>query len=127
MADRIVWSPRAASQLESICEYIAKDSPVYARIFAQNIMTLVKAILAYPQTGRMVPEYNNPTLREKIYGNYRIVYRVQSSGLRLPPSATVHVNSAVRYPIQANNQIESDFFVTSLWNYGSMRVSSFDG
>ncbi len=83
MADRIVWSPRAASQLESICEYIAKDSPVYARIFAQKIMTLVKALPVSPQAGRMVPEYNNPALREKIYGNYRIVYRVHPSAIEI--------------------------------------------
>ena len=79
MADRIVWSPRAASQLENI----AQDSPVYAQIFAKKVMALVKAIPTYPQTGRMVPEYNTPDLREKIYGNYRIVYRIQPSAIEI--------------------------------------------
>lgn len=36
MANRIIWSPRAASHLESICEFIAEDSPAYARIFARK-------------------------------------------------------------------------------------------
>ena len=76
MASRIVWSPRAASHLESICEFIAEDSPVYAGVFAKRVVSIVKTIPSLPLTGRIVPEYNDPTLREKIYGNYRIVYRI---------------------------------------------------
>ena len=66
MANRIIWSPRAASHLESICEFIAEDSPVYARIFARKIVSLVRSIPAYPQTGRIVPEYNDPGLQEPL-------------------------------------------------------------
>lgn len=76
MANRVIWSHRAASHLESICEFIAEDSPVYARIFAQKVIALVKSIPPYPQTGRIVPEYNDPNLREKIYGDYRVIYRI---------------------------------------------------
>lgn len=83
MAVRIIWSPRAASHLESICEFIAEDSSVYARIFAQKIMALAKSIPAYPQTGRIVPEYNDPNLREKIYGDYRVIYRIADDRIEI--------------------------------------------
>jgi plasmid stabilization system protein ParE len=83
MADRIIWSPRAASHLEDICEFIAQDSPVYARIFARKVIALVKSIPASPKTGRMVPEYNDPDLREKIYGDYRIIYRIRHSSIEM--------------------------------------------
>ena len=83
MAGRVVWSPRAVSQLESICDYIALDSSAYARIFAQKVVSLVKLLPAYPQTGRMVPEYGMPNLRERIYGDYRIVYRVLDSTIEV--------------------------------------------
>ncbi len=83
MAGRVVWSPRAVSQLESICDYIALDSPTYARIFAQKVLSIVKLLPLYPQTGRMVPEYNLPDLREKIYGDYRIVYRIAESTIEI--------------------------------------------
>lgn len=76
MANCIIWSPRAASHLESICEFIAEDSSVYARIFVQKVVALVKSISAYPQAGRIVPEYDDPNLREKIYGDYRVIYRI---------------------------------------------------
>lgn len=77
MACRIVWSPRAASHLEGICDYIGEDSLVYARIFAQKITDIVKNIPAFSQSGRIVREYSDPNIREKIYGDYRIVYRIK--------------------------------------------------
>jgi len=77
MAYKIIWSPRAASNLEDICEYIARDSKYYAALFAKRIIAIVKNIPEFPNSGRIVPEYNNENLREKIYKNYRIIYRVK--------------------------------------------------
>ena len=77
MALKMKWSPRAASNLEEICNYIAKDSEYYAILLATKITNIVKAIPQFPKSGRMVPEYKDENLREKIYGNYRIVYRLK--------------------------------------------------
>ena len=77
MALKIKWSPRAASNLEEICTYIAKDSEYYSILFAKKIINIVKAIPQFPKSGRIVPEYKDDSLREKIYGNYRIVYRLK--------------------------------------------------
>ena len=77
MAYSIKWSPRAASHLEEICDYIAKDSKYYAALFAKKVVAIVKAIPQFPKAGRVVPEYNDVNLRERIYENYRIVYRVK--------------------------------------------------
>jgi len=76
MALPIRWSPRSALHLEKICEYISQDSEEYAAIFAKRIVSVVRAIPDFPESGRIVPEYNDPALREKIYGSYRIVYRL---------------------------------------------------
>jgi toxin ParE1/3/4 len=73
----IRWSPRAASHLEQICEYISRDSKTYALISAERVLSIVESIASFPQIGRVVPEYNDPSLRERIYGNYRIVYRLK--------------------------------------------------
>ena len=78
MAYQIRWSPRAVSNLEDTCEYIAKDSEYYAALFAKKIISLVKTIPQFPKAGRIVPEYNDENLRERIYKNYRIVYRLKS-------------------------------------------------
>jgi toxin ParE1/3/4 len=77
MALKIKWSPRAASNLEEICNYIAKDSEYYAILFAKKIINIVKGIPQFPKSGRIVPEYKDESIREKIYGNYRIVYRLK--------------------------------------------------
>lgn len=77
MAYQIKWSPRSASNLEEICEYIAKDSEYYARLFAKRIISIIKDIPKFPKAGRVVPEYNDESIREKIYQSYRIVYRLK--------------------------------------------------
>ena len=40
MAVKIKWSPRAASNLEEICDYIAKDSEYCALLFARKIINI---------------------------------------------------------------------------------------
>lgn len=77
MAHRIEWSPRAISHFEGICDHIAKDSKYYAVLFAKRIISIVKSIPQFPKSGRVVPEYNDENLREKLYENYRIVYRIK--------------------------------------------------
>lgn len=78
MYAKIRWSPRAVSNIEEIYEYIAKDSKNYANVFITNILTLVKGIPDFPNKGRIVPEYIDKNLRELIYKNYRIVYRIKN-------------------------------------------------
>lgn len=78
MALKIKWSPRAASSLEEICDYIAKDSEYYATLFAKKVTAIVRTIPQFPKSGRIVPEYDDENLREKIYEGYRIVYRIKS-------------------------------------------------
>lgn len=77
MVEKIRWSPRAVSQIEEICEYIAKDSEFYASLFAKRIMVIIRELPKFPRSGRIVPEYQDEKLREKIYQNYRIVYKLK--------------------------------------------------
>ena len=83
MAGRLTWSPRAAAHLEGICEYIGEDSPVYARIFAKRVMAIVLEIPRFPRSGRVVPEYDDEDLREKLMADYRIVYRIRRNAVEI--------------------------------------------
>lgn len=76
MALKIVWSPRAAGNLEEICDFIGRDSERYAAVFAQRVIAVTESAADFPELGRMVPEYQDPAIRERILGNYRVVYRV---------------------------------------------------
>lgn len=69
---RLRWSPQAASDLEAICEQISSDSEEYARVFAQEVTDLVETLVDHPRIGRVVPEYQEDVLRERIYQNYRV-------------------------------------------------------
>lgn len=83
MAFSIRWSPRAASHFEEICYYIAKDSKYYAALFAKKVNVIVKSIPQFPKSGRILPEYRDENLREKIYENYRIVYRIKEESIEI--------------------------------------------
>jgi plasmid stabilization system protein ParE len=41
----------------------------------------VEHLKEFPESGRIAPETDNMTVRELIYGNYRIIYRVEEKRL----------------------------------------------
>ena len=53
---KLRWSLQAAEDLEEVCEYIARDSEQYARLFARRVMQLLKSMAKVKLPGSMVPE-----------------------------------------------------------------------
>ena len=72
----IIWSPRATNDFVEIIEYIAQDSEYYAKIFAQGVIKSIEVLGSFPESGRVVPEFRDPTIREIIHKPCRIVYRL---------------------------------------------------
>lgn len=72
----LVWTRRAIEDVQSIQRFIEQDSPHYAQLVRQQLIASVERLPAFPQSGRIVPEVNNPAIREVIQGSYRIVYRL---------------------------------------------------
>jgi addiction module RelE/StbE family toxin len=70
------WTPQAAEDLESIYDFIARDSQHYAQLTAEKILAAIDLIEQFPLMGRHVPESSREDLRELIKPPYRIVYRV---------------------------------------------------
>jgi toxin ParE1/3/4 len=77
MAKRVVWSARALADVESIAAFIASDSPAYAKIVVKKIVKLTRQLARFPQSGRQVPEFQDPSLRELLAYSYRIIYKVE--------------------------------------------------
>ncbi len=77
MAHRIVWSRRAAQDLDSIVDYIAADSSAYAGIVLKNIVNQTRILARFPQAGRKVPEFDDENIRELIVYSYRMIYRLE--------------------------------------------------
>jgi len=72
---RLTWSPQALRDVEAIREYIATDSTRYADLVVRRIVASVERLEAFPDSGRVVPERNDPQIREVIVRPYRVVYR----------------------------------------------------
>lgn len=81
------WSPEALEQLESIFEYIAKRDLEAAKRLVQQLDELAEGIVFTPEIGRVVPEYGQPDLRERIHGKrhkrYRLIYRVRPDEIEI--------------------------------------------
>ena len=73
---KLVFSERAISDLEQIGHYISKKAPDAARRHVQKLIDRARQAVQFPSSGRLVPEYQELSLREFIEGNYRIVYEI---------------------------------------------------
>ncbi|EQA53558.1 type II toxin-antitoxin system RelE/ParE family toxin [Leptospira kmetyi] len=93
MAKEIVWSQRARSDLRDIYDYISKDSEVYAFNVVSRIINVVENIPSFPFFGRSVPEFNIENLRERLSGNYPIVYGI--GNLQKIEIVTIHHSSRI--------------------------------
>ena len=72
------WTPQALEDLEAIRLYVARDSVQYAALLVERLFTAVDRLEAFPESGRIVPEFQRRDLREVIIGSYRIVYRLHA-------------------------------------------------
>lgn len=74
---QLQWSPRALRELTQLRDYIAEDSPFYARQFTERLILAVERLATMPHYGRMVPEAGyQDSIREVIFQSYRVIYRV---------------------------------------------------
>ncbi len=79
MDSNLRWSPEAIEDLESIAEYIERDSGFYAKAVVTKVMDTVNSIANNPEIGRIVPELTNEDMRERFVYSYRLIYRVREN------------------------------------------------
>ena len=79
MARKIVWSFEATKDLESIADYIAKDSFFYATSFVQEVRDASRSLNIFSEKGRIVPELSSPNIRELFVKEYRLVYSIEET------------------------------------------------
>jgi toxin ParE1/3/4 len=76
---KVVWTLRALNDLEDIGNYISKDSIIYAKLTVEKLFDSGSLIAKNPLLGRIVPETNEKSIRERIIGNYRLIYQIRSN------------------------------------------------
>ena len=79
----IRWSPQAVADVEAVRDFISRDSPTYGALVAARIVAAVERLALFPESGRIVPEFRDPALREVVWGNYRIVYRCRPGSVEI--------------------------------------------
>ncbi len=78
MAYRLIWAPSARLDLKELASYIAESRPETSARFVKSVFRTVEHLSAFPQSGRTVPEFGDPAIREVIRRPCRIVYRVKA-------------------------------------------------
>lgn len=74
MDRKVRWSYEATADLEALAEYISKDSAFYAAAFVQEILDASRSLNQFSERGRIVPELDNPNIRELFIREYRLIY-----------------------------------------------------
>lgn len=78
MAYKIIWSAQALEDLRSVTEFIALDNPDAAARFGLSLVRRVENLGQHPLMGSTVPERRDVSIRQLLYGSYRIVHHVKS-------------------------------------------------
>ena len=86
---QVLMSNEAHEDIDSIFEYISRDSIKYANETSENIYSRIYELENAPYLGRYVPELLDKHFRELIYKSYRIVYDISED------SNTIYIHFVV--------------------------------
>lgn len=81
---RITFAESAVHDLEAIHAWYAEQqvASVGERI-VRDIVARIERLARFPESGRIVPEFNVSNLREIIFPPFRIVYRLETNKVRI--------------------------------------------
>jgi len=72
----VIWTPGARTDLDEIITYIAKDSLPSALAFLEEALQTAESLATLSERGRVVPELNDPIVRELFIKRYRLLYEI---------------------------------------------------
>ncbi len=74
---KLIWSPLSLERIIEISKFISEDKPSAAKKWIEDVFNSVDGLNKFPESGRVVPEVNRQEIREILFGNYRIIYRIE--------------------------------------------------
>ena len=92
----VIWTEKSLADLEDIFDYIAADSPFYARHQVEKIIASVERLQTFPRSGRPLPEIPASPYREIIVDPYRIIYRPIPTCSKMLIVAVIHGKRLLR-------------------------------
>lgn len=79
----VIWTDPAKLDLRDIHDYIARDSQYYAQKVSQDIVDKSEKLNLFPEIGRVVPETDDPNVREIFIYSYRLIYEVLPNSVQV--------------------------------------------
>ena len=76
---KVRWTNFGIEDLQATREFAAASSVAFAARLVERLIARTEILTTFPNSGRQVPEFGNPRIRELIEGNFRIVYRIVSN------------------------------------------------
>ncbi len=83
MAQAVIWSQEALDDIDSIAEYISRDSLYHAQQVVENIFECGDSLSEQPEAGRKVPELDDPFVRECFIYSYRLIYEIKDTAIHI--------------------------------------------
>lgn len=80
---KIIRSEQATNDLNEIFVYISRDSLHAATLIIYQIHEIVSYLIDFPKLGRTVPEFKIPAIREILFKNYRIIYKIKQTDIEI--------------------------------------------
>ena len=71
------WRDYSRIEVNEYIYCIARYDVATAEKWALGIIEKTDLLVEQPESGRIVPEYGDPKLRELIVGSYRLIYRIR--------------------------------------------------
>lgn len=73
---KVHWTNMALDQLQSIHDYIACNSPYFAKRMVDRITRRSIQISQFPLSSRKVPEYDIGQIREVLEADYHLLHQI---------------------------------------------------
>ena len=83
MGWKVIFSPSAQADLEEIVRYAARRNADAALRLGYQLIIRAEVVAAFPEMGRVAPEFQQPNLREVMCRSYRVIYRLEKDEQRI--------------------------------------------
>jgi plasmid stabilization system protein ParE len=80
---RVIWTERAVASVDDAVAFVGADSPTAAERLLIRILDSAESLSELTERGRIVPEIDDPQVRELIIPPYRLVYQYDESQVQL--------------------------------------------
>jgi len=75
---KVRFTPTGRAQFLDAVAYIFRDNPPAAAKFREKAEKVLSRLKAYPESGRLIPEFSDLPFREVIVRPYRLFYKIKN-------------------------------------------------